>query len=224
MEENVWGKTTIVIRWMKNNIWKLILAGIIIFIIIPVAVYALSTIRLFPMGGNNDWAGFWGGYLGALVGAGTTLIAVLLEIRYNREQQRESDEKGVRPYLYFELDDWHYSSHKRNISVTGKLHNIGLHAVCDISFYENNQHATPNEIWRSKGTILTNRYIEFEQENALQLNLDIAESYFFTFYDVEGRLYKQEVNIDYEFFQGHIIPRRFISLKPVKIERIPPKE
>ena len=33
----------------------------VVFILIPILIYGLSVIPLFPAGANNDWAGFWGG-------------------------------------------------------------------------------------------------------------------------------------------------------------------
>ena len=56
-------------------------------IIIPSATYALSTIPVLPMGGNNDWAGFWGGYLGAIVGGVITLYVMFKSFQDSRENQ-----------------------------------------------------------------------------------------------------------------------------------------
>jgi hypothetical protein len=76
-----------VIEWIKLNIKKLIIAGVIMVIIIPSATYALSTIPVLPMGGNNDWAGFWGGYLGAIVGGVITLYVMFKSFQDSRENQ-----------------------------------------------------------------------------------------------------------------------------------------
>ena len=54
-----------ILAWIKAH---LIIALIIIIIIVPVLVYFLSVLPLFPSGDNNDWAGFWGGYIGAIIG------------------------------------------------------------------------------------------------------------------------------------------------------------
>lgn len=73
--------------FVKNN-WKTI--GTIL-IVIPVCIYALSVIPLFPSGENNDWAGFWGGYLGAIIGGGITLYVMWK----TNEEARENLEKTL---------------------------------------------------------------------------------------------------------------------------------
>lgn len=63
----------------------------ILFITIPLIVYCLSEIPFLPVGGTNDWAGFWGSYLGgwvAIIGVGWTIY--------------DSKHSDIRPDLLFD--------------------------------------------------------------------------------------------------------------------------
>ncbi len=47
---------------------------------------------------NSDWVGFFGGYIGALIGASVSLAGIIITIRYTNEQNKKDRELQVRPY------------------------------------------------------------------------------------------------------------------------------
>lgn len=62
-----------------------------VLVIIPLIIYGLSTIPIFPVGGNNDWAGFWGGYLGAIISSLTTIAGVYLTLLDDRKKRKHEE-------------------------------------------------------------------------------------------------------------------------------------
>lgn len=77
----------------------LILLFVILLIIVPLIVYGLALFPLFPAGKNNDWAGFWGSYIGALLGAAITLWGVNLTLQETQNQFREDKRIEHSPYI-----------------------------------------------------------------------------------------------------------------------------
>ncbi|MEY8356808.1 hypothetical protein AALB39_26140 [Lachnospiraceae bacterium 54-53] len=71
------------IKWIKENKRIVIFWVIIILVVVPLIIYLLSTLTVLPPGLNNDWAGFWGGYLGAIIGGLSTLIVFKYTVSYN---------------------------------------------------------------------------------------------------------------------------------------------
>ena len=85
------------VRWIKKNKKEIIQVLALILIPVPVFVYLLSVIPFLPSGGN-DWAGFWGAYLGAIIGACVTVWGIKKTVNENRKLSFE-------PYLLFEEVD-----------------------------------------------------------------------------------------------------------------------
>lgn len=77
--------------FIKKYIIWIICAVILIFIVIPLIVYGLSEGRILSVGGTNDWAGFWGGYLGAIMGSMATIGGVYLTISDDRKKRIEEE-------------------------------------------------------------------------------------------------------------------------------------
>ena len=77
-------------NYKKYIIW-IICAVVLIFIVIPLIVYGLSEGRILSVGGTNDWAGFWGGYLGAIMGSMSTIGGVYLTISDDRKKGIEEE-------------------------------------------------------------------------------------------------------------------------------------
>lgn len=76
------------LKYIKGKIkW-----GIALFVLIPCVVYALTTIPIFPSGQNNDWAGFWGGYLGAIFGGLITLFVLFKTIENENNQKKKEED------------------------------------------------------------------------------------------------------------------------------------
>lgn len=68
-----------------------LIGGIFVFLIIPhIIQWIMTKPSPFPNPNiaNNDWIGFWGGYLGALVGAGVVLLAIRADNKRWKEQKR----------------------------------------------------------------------------------------------------------------------------------------
>ena len=78
-------------EFLKKYIIWIICAVILIFIVIPLIVYGLSEGRILSVGGTNDWAGFWGGYLGAIMGSMSTIGGVYLTISDDRKKGIEEE-------------------------------------------------------------------------------------------------------------------------------------
>lgn len=84
---------------IKEHKKQIILWGGIILIAVPLIVYGLSEISLLPVTGGNDWAGFWGGYIGAIIGGVCTFVGVSKTIKYEREKNEGEKERSVLPYM-----------------------------------------------------------------------------------------------------------------------------
>ena len=48
---------------------------------------------------NSDWIAFYGGYIGAMLGAMVSLIGIAWTIKFTREQNRSDRELQIRPYF-----------------------------------------------------------------------------------------------------------------------------
>ena len=103
---------------IKNNIvWKktacVIFIAIFLFVV-PFIVYYLLKIPVFAMHINNDWVGFFGSYMGALIGAAITLAGVKMTINHENKVRNEEYIKKMMPVLsekiqfltYKELENW----------------------------------------------------------------------------------------------------------------------
>lgn len=75
-----------------NKYWKEILLGVIfIFIILPGIIALSMNIRLICTDTSNEWIGFWGGYLGSIVGAIATIGGVYITIRSENEKRAKEE-------------------------------------------------------------------------------------------------------------------------------------
>lgn len=85
--------------WIKKKKKQVALWSVIILIAVPLAVYGLSEVSLLPVTGGNDWAGFWGGYMGAVIGGLCTFAGVSWTIKHEREKEEVEKERSVLPYM-----------------------------------------------------------------------------------------------------------------------------
>ena len=91
---------------MPKKFWWLIICAIIAVVIIPLGIDWLIIGNNFPSNiSNSDWVGFFGGYIGAIMGCIISLIGILWTINFTREQNRADRELQVRPYLEFRYYD-----------------------------------------------------------------------------------------------------------------------
>lgn len=85
---------------MKKKFWTLIIGSVIAVVILPLIIDWLIIGNSFPSNiSNTDWVGFFGGYIGALIGSIISLLGILWTINFTREQNRADRELQIRPYL-----------------------------------------------------------------------------------------------------------------------------
>ena len=80
---------------MKTKKEKILLIGTVCFIVIfPVLVAILVSIPILDgLSSSNDWIGFWGGYIGSLLGGVITLY-VLIKTLESAKEERIAEEKS----------------------------------------------------------------------------------------------------------------------------------
>ena len=77
---------------MKNN-WKILAIVIAVSIITPIIIgFGVSQDILNDWTNDNDWIGFWGSYVGTLIGSGITLLVLWSTLEDNKHA-REREEK-----------------------------------------------------------------------------------------------------------------------------------
>lgn len=76
---------------MKNILGKItivIVCGVVVFMIVPLVVAALTTAQIIEVNTESQWIGFCGNYLGALIGGilsgGATLYVMLTTLKDNQ--------------------------------------------------------------------------------------------------------------------------------------------
>jgi len=126
----------------KNKKWIWVFAAGI-----PGLIYILSSVPIFPVGGNNDWAGFWGGYIGAIIGGLVTLKGIDLTIKNAEDNGKKDKIDEIKPYLILIPFNVSTASEKVNISgdnmnvnngsvstlyICCKIKNIGLNSAVNI--------------------------------------------------------------------------------------------
>lgn len=86
--------------YMNKKMWPFIIGSLIIIILLPLIIDWLVIGNDFPSNiSNTDWVGFFGGYVGALIGSIVSLFGILWTINFTREQNRADRELQIRPYL-----------------------------------------------------------------------------------------------------------------------------
>lgn len=73
--------------WFGKHKKQIVLWSVIILIAVPLIVYGLSEVSLLPVTGGNDWAGFWGGYIGAIIGGAITMIVFWGTLESNKKER-----------------------------------------------------------------------------------------------------------------------------------------
>ena len=89
------GKNVCGRRSLKTKKEKILLIGTVCFIVIfPVLVAILVSIPILDgLSSSNDWIGFWGGYIGSLLGGVITLY-VLIKTLESAKEERIAEEKS----------------------------------------------------------------------------------------------------------------------------------
>ena len=84
---------------MKKKFIILFVIALTILILIPIAIDWLIVGNSIPSNiSNSDWVGFLGGYVGALIGAATSLGGIIITIRYTNQENKKDRELQVRPF------------------------------------------------------------------------------------------------------------------------------
>lgn len=85
---------------MPKKLWTFIIISIIAVVALPLAIDWLIIGNSFPSNiSNSDWVGFFGGYIGSILGCVISLVGILWTINFTREQNRADRELQIRPYL-----------------------------------------------------------------------------------------------------------------------------
>lgn len=83
----------------KTDIVLLILLFILIAVAIPVIIdWGIIGNNVPSNITNSDWVGFFGGYLGSIVGTGFSLFGIIWTIRFTSKQNQKDREAQVRPF------------------------------------------------------------------------------------------------------------------------------
>lgn len=78
-------------KYIKDH-WKVLLLGVIgVLIVIPILTQVLINIETNSKGSDDGWLGFWGGYLGAIIGVAGAIFVV--QIQLNEENKSREAEK-----------------------------------------------------------------------------------------------------------------------------------
>lgn len=175
-------------RKIKNIIILLLIicaAGVPLFI-----QFVVFRNNLVTGASKDGWAGFFGSYLGAIIGALTTLAALSIEIQHSEASRKREEILNIRPYLYLKVNESTESGTKTRIK--GEIRNIGLHSACDVYIYESGNHPDASGTWTRHNAISINGAEEIDKE------FDLAKTvnYKFTYYDLKSNMYEQEFHYD----------------------------
>lgn len=84
---------------MKKKLIVLSIIVLVVIVLLPIAMDWIIVGNAIPSNvSNSDWVGFFGGYIGALIGAATSLGGIVITIRYTNQENKKDRELQVRPY------------------------------------------------------------------------------------------------------------------------------
>lgn len=72
---------------------------ILVLVGVPLIVVVMVKYRWIITDTTNEWIGFWGGYLGALIGGALTLVGVIITIKNEEKVRKENEIRLMRPVL-----------------------------------------------------------------------------------------------------------------------------
>lgn len=204
-------------KWLKRH-WKTLALVLAAVVILPLVLDVLIFSNSYPSKVSNDgWAGFLGGYIGAIIGAFTTLAAILLEQKYNEEKRFQDEIKTIRPYLCIQ-DYSQEPCEDRTINLILTIQNVGFHAACDIYLHDNDQDDRKyTALYHNHLTLAANG------QKAIKVKIDLnkSEYYEFVFYDIRGDKYTQELRIEGTYNSS---PKRVVSCNTLEPDLIMTKE
>lgn len=78
---------------IPKKVWWILGISVIAVFLLPLAIDWFIIGNSFPSNiSNSDWVSFFGGYIGALIGAVVSLIGIIITIRYTNEQNKKDRE------------------------------------------------------------------------------------------------------------------------------------
>lgn len=78
--------------WIKKNWGWILLWGIVVLVVIPYIIAKMHSFTWIITDTDNEWIGFWGGYLGSILGGAITLF-VLGKTLSEEKKARKREEK-----------------------------------------------------------------------------------------------------------------------------------
>lgn len=96
-------------KWL----WLWLVVGITLITLVPLAMDWLIIGNGFPSNiDNSDWVGFFGGYIGSIIGAIVSLAGIVITIRHTSKENRRDRELEIRPYcLVKPIEEKNFNPH-----------------------------------------------------------------------------------------------------------------
>lgn len=87
-------------NWVKRHKTFCVCIGLLICVGIPSVINIIMSFNIIPSIGteNAEWLGFWGSFLGGIIGGLATLIGVLLTLKKMEKEENEK-KRGEAPFL-----------------------------------------------------------------------------------------------------------------------------
>lgn len=79
---------------MKKNWWAVAALGMFVIVVVPLLIAGGLSFRLINTDTTNEWIGFWGGYLGSLIGGAITLYVMKETNKEARENLKITLQNG----------------------------------------------------------------------------------------------------------------------------------
>ena len=188
-----------------REIFKIVLPFVIVAFLSPIILDLFVFGNSFPSNLDNaNWAGFLGSFWGAIIGAGCTWWAVVMQKRYADEQRCDDAIVGIRPYIV--AVNPIYTKSSKEIELFFDVQNIGLNSACDIEIYARNYDRNDEliEIDSGKYCLTVNSSVSVKPK----FNFADTIYYEFHYYDLKSNHYCQEFRYDES-------TNSFRSLEPV---------
>lgn len=86
---------------MKRNrwLWLWLAVGFVLIILVPLAMDWLIIGNSFPSNiSNSEWVGFFGGYIGSIIGAFVSLVGIIITIKHTSSENKRDRELEIRPF------------------------------------------------------------------------------------------------------------------------------
>jgi hypothetical protein len=183
----------------KSTVWIGVVAFALLVIGMPFILDWFIIGNEFPSNiSNSDWVSFYGGYIGAILGAMFSLFGIAWTIKFTREQNRADRELQIRPYFdiryldveqfchtdswlgYVMINTWDANVESETSNQVGAgllyLKNVGNGPATNINFevYVENIKTEYTARYTNQNTKVTTNSIL--QGNTAELSIDITNS------------------------------------------------